>query len=226
VRVRRTFGFIDVSGFTALTETEGDERAVSVVSSFRSLVREICSRRAVRVAKWLGDGAMLVGVETTPLVAATLEMQAASSARPLRIRCGIAVGDVILLEGDDHIGHSVNVAARLCDVALGGQILAEHDVADALPKWGAVLAEKSIPIRGLEQPMTVVEIGFRQLEGPTMLDPVCSIPLTLAVADSTARDTFGTLVLFCSDSCRDTWERRPTPSPDGQGSLRTPLIGS
>ena len=42
------------------------------------MVRDICSRRGVRVAKWLGDGAMLVGVETTPLVAATLEMQVAA----------------------------------------------------------------------------------------------------------------------------------------------------
>jgi hypothetical protein len=33
-------------------------------------------------------------------------------------------------------------------------------------------------------------------------------------------------VLFCSDSCRDTWEHRPTEEPDGQGSLRIPLIGS
>ncbi len=226
MRVRRSFAFIDVSGFTALTETEGDERAVSVVSDFRSLVRGICSRRAVRIAKWLGDGAMLVGVDTKPLVSATLEMQMHTPAQPLGIRCGIAVGDVILLEGDDYIGHAVNVSARLCDAASGGQILAQAGVGDELPKWGAVLAEKSIQIRGLEHPMQVAELGFRHLEGPTMLDPVCGIPLTASVADSMTRDHLGMLVLFCSESCRDTWERRPTPAPDSQGSLRIPLIGS
>jgi len=30
MRVRRTFAFLDLSGFTALTESEGDERAVAV----------------------------------------------------------------------------------------------------------------------------------------------------------------------------------------------------
>ncbi|HEX3948114.1 MAG TPA: hypothetical protein VHW47_10435, partial [Acidimicrobiales bacterium] len=74
MRTHRNFGFVDLSGFTALTETEGDERAVSVLSSFRTVVRDICSRRGVRIAKWLGDGAMLVTVEATPLLAATLEM--------------------------------------------------------------------------------------------------------------------------------------------------------
>ena len=79
MRVHRSFAFVDLSGFTALTEVEGDERAVAILSAFRSMVRDICSRRGVRIAKWLGDGAMLVGVDTTPLVAATLEMQLASS---------------------------------------------------------------------------------------------------------------------------------------------------
>ena len=66
VRVHRSFAFIDVSGFTTLTELEGDERAVDVLTAFRALLRDICSRRGVRIAKWLGDGAMLVCVETRP----------------------------------------------------------------------------------------------------------------------------------------------------------------
>ena len=74
VRVYRTFAFVDVSGFTALTEREGDEHAVEVLSAFRALLRDICSRRGVRIAKWLGDGVMLVCVETRPLLAAILEL--------------------------------------------------------------------------------------------------------------------------------------------------------
>jgi len=86
VRVRRTFAFVDLSGFTALTELEGDERATALLSAFRSMVRDICSRRGVRIAKWLGDGAMLVGVDTTPLVAACLELQVAvkSATQPIQ----------------------------------------------------------------------------------------------------------------------------------------------
>ncbi len=69
-------------------------------------------------------------------------------------------------------------------------------------------------------------LGLRRLDGPTEPDPICKIPLTAAVADNVAQDPLGQPVLFCSESCRDTWEHRPEPLPDGQGSLRMPLIGS
>ncbi len=228
MRVHRTFAFIDLSGFTALTEVEGDERAVSILSTFRSTVRDICSRRGVRVAKWLGDGAMLVGVETTPLVAATLELQFASrgSADPIALRCGLTADFVILHEGDDYIGHAVNVAARLCDLAPGGDVWAGPNVVEHLPPWGAVLSEGECAIRGLEHPLWVARLGLAALVGTTSPDPVCGIPLTAAVADNVAHDAMRNQLLFCSESCRDTWEHRPRPLPEGQGSIRIPLIGS
>ena len=228
MRVHRSFAFIDLSGFTALTETEGDERAVSILSTFRSLVRDICSRRGVRIAKWLGDGAMLVGVETMPLIETTLEMQvtARRTNQPVAVRCGLTADHVILHEGDDYIGHAVNVAARLCDIAPGGEVWAGANITKHLPAWGAVISEGEIAIRGLEQPLWVSRLGLAKLEGPVFPDPICGIPLTLAVAETVARDALGSPVPFCSESCRDTWEHRPKPRPDGQGSLRIPLIGS
>ncbi len=228
MRVYRSFAFIDLSGFTAFTEVEGDERAVALLSTFRAMVRDICSRRGVRIAKWLGDGAMLVGVETSPVVAATLEMQVASGRvpRPMAVRCGLTADFVILHEGDDYIGHAVNVAARLCDIAVGGEVLAGDGIVEHLPKWGAVLSSGEVSIRGLEQPLWVSRLGLAELDGTVFPDPVCGIPLTVEVADTVARDALGNPVLFCSESCRDTWERRPQERPDGQGSLRIPLIGT
>jgi class 3 adenylate cyclase len=86
VRVHRSFAFVDILGFTALTEHEGDERAVEVLAAFRRLLRDICGRRGVRIAKWLGDGAMLVGVETQPLLATILELHYVVGAVPARRR--------------------------------------------------------------------------------------------------------------------------------------------
>jgi YHS domain-containing protein len=57
-------------------------------------------------------------------------------------------------------------------------------------------------------------------------DPVCGIPLDEHLAEEVARDAAGRPVWFCSDSCRDTWERRPRPATDDLGSTRSPLIGS
>ena len=108
MRVHRSFAFVDVSGFTALTEIEGDERAVDVLTAFRALLRDICSRRGVRIAKWLGDGVMLVCVDTRPLLETILELHyvvgEVGAVETVSIRSGLTAGDVILMEGDDYIG--------------------------------------------------------------------------------------------------------------------------
>jgi adenylate cyclase len=223
VRVQRTFAFVDLSGFTALTEAEGDERAVSVLSVFRSTLRVICSRRAVRIAKWLGDGAMLVSVESKPLVAATLEMKFAadSGPEPVALKCGITIGHVILLEGDDYIGHAVNVASRLCDMAVAHEVLALSEVVPELPAWGTAEATDEVTVRGLEQPLRVVRLGLHTPGHGAIPDPICHIPLTEDTAFDRRRDANGATLLFCSDSCLETWVERPMPSVrEEPGSVR------
>lgn len=227
VRVRRNFAFVDLNGFTALTESEGDERAVHLLTSFRTRVRAICSRRGVRIAKWLGDGAMLVGVEAAPLLGAALEIRHATADRssPISIRVGASAGEVILLEGDDYIGHPVNLAARLCDLAPPDAVLVTPALVASLPRWGIELRREEIVVRGLERAQEVVHVGLGPVDHGVP-DPVCGIPLTREVAEEVARDPVGEPVWFCSDSCRDTWERRPRPVAESQGSPRTPLIGT
>ncbi len=221
MRVHRTFAFVDVSGFTALTERDGDEYAVEVLAAFRSLLRDICARRGVRIAKWLGDGVMLVCVDTRPLLCAILELHhvirvVSGPAQEVSIRSGITSGEVILMEGDDYIGHCVNVAARLCDVAQGGEALAVPSVMDDLPRWGVPLVRKEISIRGVEKPVLAATIAIPTPEPNHHLDPVCGLPVSEATAEEQADDVGGRVVLFCSPSCLDTWRQRParaaTPS--------------
>jgi len=221
VRVHRSFAFVDVSGFTALTEREGDEHAVEVLTAFRALLRDICSRRGVRIAKWLGDGVMLVCVDTRPLLATIIELHhvAGDASGPdltLSIRSGIASGDVILMEGDDYIGHCVNVAARLCDLAHGGEALAAPSVMEDMPKWGTALEHRDIALRGVEKPVLTARIGMADLGPVPVFDPICGLPLSEATAEATSDHARGDATLFCSHGCLDTWRRRPTgPAPSG-----------
>jgi class 3 adenylate cyclase/YHS domain-containing protein len=222
MRVHRTFAFVDVSGFTALTERDGDEYAVEVLSAFRALLRDICARRGVRIAKWLGDGVMLVCVDTRPLLSAILELHhvirvVSGPAQEVSIRSGITSGEVILMEGDDYIGHCVNVAARLCDVAQGGEALAVPSVMDDLPRWGIRLVSRQIPIRGVEKPVLAASIAI-PTDGPSQrLDPVCGLPVSEETAEESADDAGGAVVLFCSSSCLDTWRHRPPKSGTASG---------
>lgn len=129
-RVQRSFAFIDMCGFTAYMDERGDEEAVQALSAMRTAIRGAAEEHGVRVAKWLGDGAMIVGVEHPPLVECALAIQTWMPPGPWpALRGGVCTGQVLLFEGDDYVGRVVNIAARLCAAAAPGQIL----VADERP---------------------------------------------------------------------------------------------
>ena len=159
MRVHRAFAFVDLSGFTAFTDANGDEEAGRVLTEFRSVVREVSSDRGVRVAKWQGDGAMFVSVEPTPIVEAVLEIEErVDDCSPLRLRGGITVGDVILFEGDDYIGSSVNLAARLCDGAAPHEILAAMELEPYLPDWACAEPAGPVEVRGFAHAIPVLRL--------------------------------------------------------------------
>lgn len=158
-RVRRTFGFIDLCGFTAYSNSRGDDAAVAQLAAFRAIVRAVGSATGVRVAKWLGDGAMLVGLEPAPLVAAVLEVCRRMHAEglDLALHAGVAQGQVILFEGDDHIGQSVNLASRLAELAEPWQVLGPADVIPGLAGSGAVLG--AVEVAGWDHPIVVADLA-------------------------------------------------------------------
>jgi adenylate cyclase len=159
MRVRRYFAFIDLCGFTRFTEVHGDEESVALLTGFRTLVRIVASEHGVRVAKWLGDGAMFVSTDGPALAAALIELERrATESVHLPIRAGVSGGDVILFEGDDYIGGPVNLAARLSDVAAPGECLATADMAQFVPEGGEVRAVEPRIVPGFMQPVPIVAL--------------------------------------------------------------------
>lgn len=147
IAVTRTFAFVDVTGFTEFCDRQGEHAAIALLTRFRTIVRDVVGRRGVRVGKWLGDGVMVVGVDEGPAVATVAEVVLRCSAIGIDTHAGIATGTVLLFEGDDYIGRPVNLAARLCDAAEPGEILA--GVLDTLPDWVAVRDEISVDVAGV-----------------------------------------------------------------------------
>jgi adenylate cyclase len=160
MRVLRTFSFVDLSGFTRFTDIHGDDEAVAVLSCFRSVVRSIGSDFGVRIAKWLGDGAMFVAVDGAALVDGVLELESRLQREemPLPLRAGLATGNVILFEGDDYTGHPVNLAARLCDLASPYEVLVTEGVAAFAPDGVHLQPVGEREIAGLVAPVPVVRV--------------------------------------------------------------------
>lgn len=160
-RIDRSFAFIDLCGFTAFTDHEGDDNAVDLLNAFRATVRGVASARGVRIAKWLGDGAMVVGVDPEPLLEAIVEIEALvdASGSPLPLRGGCTRGRVILIDGDDYIGTPVNLAARLCAVADPRQVIAPAEMVSDLETAlvARPLGRRAIP--GLDEPVELVALS-------------------------------------------------------------------
>ncbi len=158
--VDRAFSFIDLCGFTLYTATHGEHAAIELLVTFRATVREIAARRGVVIAKWLGDGVMLVGVDPGPTIAATAEVIARGDGQVLAVRAGTAHGGVLLFEGDDYVGRPVNLAARFCQAAQPGELLAVGYPLAALPAWMRVLGTRHITLPGLGPVPDVQRLGL------------------------------------------------------------------
>jgi len=146
--VARTFAFLDITGFTRFCDQHGDNAAVEILTRFRTIVREIAARRGVRVAKWLGDGVMMVGVTEGPVVATLAEAVVRCQRIRLDTHGGIAGGTVLLFEGDDYVGRPANLAARLCDAAEPGEVLAAN-LQSPLPSWVVSTGVLTVHISGV-----------------------------------------------------------------------------
>ena len=146
--VERTFAFLDITGFTRFCDQNGEHAAIEILTRFRTIVREVAARRGVRTAKWLGDGVMIVGVEEAPVIATVAEAVVRCERIRLDTHAGIAGGTVLLFEGDDYVGRPVNLAARLCDAAEPGEVLASG-LTGAMPSWIVSTGTLTVHIAGV-----------------------------------------------------------------------------
>jgi class 3 adenylate cyclase len=201
VRVDRAFAFVDLCGFTAFTDRHGDDRVVVVLAELRTALRESAARRGVRVVKWLGDGAMLSSTMIDAITALTIEIdQRMSAAVPsLAVRAGLAFGPVIMFEGDDYIGRSVNLAARLCDRAKPHELLATDQIAANAPQWVASEPAGVTTIPGFHDPVDLSRLSLKTADD-NIEDPVCGLTIPAPHAYSTPNAP-----AFCSEACAGSW---------------------
>ena len=139
------FAFCDIAGFTAFTAERGDDAAIDLVARFRSHVADGLPTGA-RIVNRIGDGVLVHFGDPGPAVPALLALtelcsDAATLDAPLWIRTGVHVGTARVL-GDDLIGHDVNVAARIGELAGATEVLvserARSEHADATVRFDAL----------------------------------------------------------------------------------------
>jgi adenylate cyclase len=147
--------FVDLTGFTRLTEEQGDAAAAELAGRLAALVEGISRRHGGRPVRWLGDGGMLVFREPEAAVAAAMAMVAQATHRGLPpTHIGIHAGPVVFQDGDIY-GSTVNIAARLSARAGPGEVLVSRPVADRIPQPGRLEPVGAVELKGVAHPLEV-----------------------------------------------------------------------
>ena len=125
-----TVGFLDLVGFTYLSQSLEVSELVELVKSFETQAHELAHLHDARIVKLIGDEVMVVAEHPASAAAFVLGMIDAFEDGDVVPRGGLAAGDVISIHGD-FFGPVVNLAARLVDSAVPGEVLVDDEVAQA-----------------------------------------------------------------------------------------------
>jgi class 3 adenylate cyclase/YHS domain-containing protein len=206
-RAERTFVFIDLAGFTALTAAHGDDDAAALIDRYESIVRSALGADAEFV-KSLGDEVMLafgdVGLALDS-AHAIFERCVATSGFPLP-RGGAFHGSAVT-RGADYLGASVNTAARIAAQARSGQFLVGDTVAHVARERGfEVTRLGDFMLRNLIESVSINEV---HLVASTryVIDPVCR--MRVDEVDAIGVHYEGTDYWLCSLTCAERFLEAP-----------------
>jgi len=151
-----TLFFSDIEGSTSLNDRLGDEAWVKVLAAHDTLLRSRIDRYRGQVVKTAGDGFMVAFRDAEAACRAALGIQKDlgrsmdSRLRQVSVRIGVHTGRVVSRDGD-YFGRNVAIAARIGDLADGGEVLASTAVRDALDEDAAVVLDQAeeVELKGL-----------------------------------------------------------------------------
>ncbi|HTE71055.1 MAG TPA: adenylate/guanylate cyclase domain-containing protein [Actinomycetes bacterium] len=150
--------FLDLAGYTRLTEERGDQAAAELAASLAVLVDRSSRDRGGVPVKWLGDGVMFHFWDPAGAALAALSM---AEELPLAglppAHVGVVAGPVVA-QGGDYFGRTVNLAARFAAHARAGQVLVSQSVVETASPQGVIFVELGdVRLEGISRPVRVFE---------------------------------------------------------------------
>ena len=201
-----TVAFVDLAGFSAITDVYGDASAIAVLGRFEELVRQALGGLAPPI-KWIGDEAMFGFPDpaTALQVLGRLLPACRSEPRIPLTRTGLNHGPV-LRRSSDLFGSTVNIAARIAAIASPGQMLATRQVANIAAASGIVARDMGkVALRSIADHVPLYSIELAPAFDPAWIDPVCKMHAPYEAY----RRTTPTGPWFCSERCAEAYRRSP-----------------
>lgn len=201
-----TVAFVDLAGFSAITDVYGDASAIAVLKCFEGLVREAVGGLAPPI-KWIGDEAMFGFPDPSTALQVLGRLLPACRCEP-RIpltRTALHHGPVLRRE-NDLFGSTVNIAARIAAFASPGQLLATQPVADTATASGIVARDiGKVALRSIVDHVPLYSIELAPASDPAWIDPVCKMHAPFEAY----RRAAPTGPWFCSELCAEAYRRSP-----------------
>ena len=131
VLMRLAIGFVDLVGFTPLAQELPARELLAVVTSLEARAFDVAAANGGRVVKQIGDEIMVVALDPLSGCETVLALMRDLDARGIAPHAGLAFGEVVVRHGD-YYGPVVNLASRLSDEAIPGEVLVDPAVAEAV----------------------------------------------------------------------------------------------
>lgn len=211
--IEATFCFVDIAGYTALTDTHGESAAADLVDEFNELIRASITPFG-QIHELIGDCAFLVFADPLAAKNALSALYKAIADRqdfPI-VRAGMHHGPA-LLRGNRYFGSTVNTAARVAAQAIGGEILCTRQIADALAQTSCpdihVAHRHAVSLKNLPEPVDLYEIVLAGVLRQYAIDPVCKMQVDTRRAAGDLHFNQKTY-WFCSLECVERFAKQPT----------------
>jgi class 3 adenylate cyclase len=161
----RTVLFTDLEGSTSLLNQLGQSTYLLLLTEHDLIIRRALVAAHGREVKHTGDGIMAAFEDASDALKCALAIQvgfddrnAVGPAPLLRVRVGIAAGEPVD-HNDDLFGSTVNLAARICQAANGGQILVSDRVRELGVQQGFPFSRaKRRSLKGFPGQVSVFEL--------------------------------------------------------------------
>jgi class 3 adenylate cyclase/YHS domain-containing protein len=206
-----TFVFADIAGYTALTESHGDDLAVRVVEEFCGHARRLLERHGGEEVKAIGDAMMLRVEEPAAAVQIGIDLahhEMRTHEHPA-VRVGMHHGSAVE-RGGDWFGGAVNLAARVAALAQSGEVVVTAATKEAAGELeGIAFRKRGVErLRNVREPVPLYTAICFDAGTELVTDPVCR--MLLDPGRSHAETVHGGRVYtFCSDECRAAFTNEP-----------------
>jgi adenylate cyclase len=208
-RIKATFCFIDLAGFTALTEAHGDEDAADLATRFFGMTRAALGP-GDRLVKTIGDAVLVTSASAergVGLVERLLTIAAEDPTFP-SLRAGLHHGGAVERDADV-FGAAVNLAARVAAEAHAGEVLGTEPIAAAAREAGIPVADLGeVLLKNVRDAIPLYSLGLVVGATETPVDPVCRTPIDRRSAAGSLRYR-GKEYWFCSLTCAAAFASNP-----------------